>query len=81
MVRVTLGKDRYDPRPRDGRRASLVRGAPRTNVHALEAIVTNLADNLTTTAEEHADRPAVKLDDVVLTYRELQDGARRVAAC
>jgi long-chain acyl-CoA synthetase len=42
--------------------------------------VTNLADNLTKTAEKHGDRPAVKLDDFVLTYAELQDGAGRVAA-
>ena len=42
--------------------------------------MSNLADNLTRTAEQHGDRPAVKLDDFVLTYSELQDGARRVAA-
>ena len=42
--------------------------------------MTNLADNLTRTAEQHGDRPAVKLDDLVVTYAELQDGARRVAA-
>ncbi|UIJ34901.1 long-chain fatty acid--CoA ligase [Allobranchiibius sp. GilTou73] len=42
--------------------------------------MTNLADNLTQTAEQHGDRPAIKLDDLVLTYAELQDGARRVAA-
>ncbi len=42
--------------------------------------MTNLADNLTRTAAKHADRPAVRLDDFVLTYAELQDGARRVAA-
>jgi long-chain acyl-CoA synthetase len=42
--------------------------------------VTNLADNLTTTAQKHGDRPAVKLDDLVLSYTDLQDGARRVAA-
>jgi long-chain acyl-CoA synthetase len=42
--------------------------------------VTNLADNLTKTAEQHPDRPAVRLDDMVLTYRELQDGARRVSS-
>ncbi len=41
--------------------------------------MTNLADNLTRTAEQHGDRPAVKLDDLVVTYAELQDGARRVA--
>ena len=42
--------------------------------------MTNLADNLTRTAAEHPDRPAVRLDDLTLTYQELQDGARRVAA-
>ena len=42
--------------------------------------MTNLADNLTKTAEQHPDRPAVKLDDTVLSYSQLQDGARRVAA-
>ncbi len=42
--------------------------------------MTNLADNLTKTAEQHPDRPAIKLDDTVLTYQQLQDGARRVAA-
>ena len=41
--------------------------------------MTNLAENLTATAQEHPDRPAVKLDDLVVTYRELEDGARRVA--
>jgi long-chain acyl-CoA synthetase len=42
--------------------------------------VTNLADTLTKTAEKHPDRPAVKRDDMVLPYRELHDGARRVAS-
>ena len=42
--------------------------------------MTNLADNLTTTAREHGDRPAIRLDDHVLTYAELLEGARRVAA-
>jgi long-chain acyl-CoA synthetase len=42
--------------------------------------VTNLAHHLTTTAKEHGDRPAVRLDDLVLTYDELLDGARRVTA-
>lgn len=41
--------------------------------------MTNLADNLTRTAAKNGDRPAVRLDDSVLSYRELQDGARRVA--
>jgi long-chain acyl-CoA synthetase len=42
--------------------------------------VTNLTDNLTKTAAKYGDRPAVRLDDLVLTYEQLQDGARRVAA-
>ncbi len=40
--------------------------------------MTNLADNLTRTAAEHPGRPAVRLDDAVLTYRELEESARRV---
>ncbi len=42
--------------------------------------MTNLAHLLTTTAKEHGERPAVRLDDLVLTYDELLDGARRVTA-
>ena len=42
--------------------------------------MTNLAQNLITTAEQHGDRPAVRLDDLVLTYAQLLDGARRVTA-
>ena len=42
--------------------------------------MTNLAENLTTTAKEHGDRPAVRLDDVVLSYDDLLDGARRISA-
>ena len=40
----------------------------------------NLATHLTATAKEHGDRPAVKLDDTVLSYDQLLDGARRVVA-
>jgi len=42
--------------------------------------VTNLARNLTTAAKEHGGRPAVRLDDLVLTYDQLLDGARRVTS-
>ena len=42
--------------------------------------MTNLAHNLTATAEQHGDRPAVRLDDLVITYDQLLDGARRVTA-
>lgn len=41
--------------------------------------MSNLAENLTRTAAEHGGRPAVRLDEVVLTYDELLDGVRRVA--
>jgi len=42
--------------------------------------VTNLAQALSETSAEHGDRPAVRLDDMVLTYRELLEGSRRVTA-
>ena len=42
--------------------------------------MTNLAQNLVDTAEQHGDRPALRLDDSVLTYSELLDAARRMAA-
>jgi long-chain acyl-CoA synthetase len=42
--------------------------------------VTNLAQALIDTAAQHGDRPAVRLDDMVLTYDELLEGARRVTA-
>ena len=42
--------------------------------------MTNLATNLTTAARQHGDRPAVRLDDHVLTYDQLLGDARRVTA-
>ena len=45
-----------------------------------KAIVTNLAQTLSDTAADHGDRPAVRLDDMVLTYDELLEGSRRVTA-
>ena len=39
----------------------------------------NLAQLLTRTAVAHGDRPALKLDDAVVTYAMLDDGAARVA--
>ncbi len=41
--------------------------------------MTNLATNLTDTARQYADRPAVKLDADVLTYADLDDLSARVA--
>ncbi len=40
--------------------------------------MTTLAQSLAGTAAEHGDRPAIRLDDVVLSYDQLLDGARRV---
>jgi long-chain acyl-CoA synthetase len=39
----------------------------------------NLAGILTETAERHGDRPALKLDDAVVTYAQLDEGSARVA--
>jgi long-chain acyl-CoA synthetase len=41
--------------------------------------VSNLADNLVSTAHLYGDRPAVKLDDHVLSYRQLHHHAAAVA--
>jgi long-chain acyl-CoA synthetase len=41
--------------------------------------MTNLAANLVDAATEHADRPAVRLDDATLTYAELHAAASAVA--
>lgn len=42
--------------------------------------MTNLAQNLSATAQAHPDRPALKLDDLVLTWAEVQAQAQRVTA-
>jgi long-chain acyl-CoA synthetase len=42
--------------------------------------VSDLAQHLLDTAAEHADRPALKMDDAGLTYGEFRDAALRVAA-
>src|SRR4051812_16775582 len=39
----------------------------------------NLAGILTDTAERHGDRPALKLDDTVVTYAQLDEASARVA--
>ena len=41
--------------------------------------MTNLAANLVDAANEHADRPAVRLDDATLTYADLHRAAAAVA--
>jgi long-chain acyl-CoA synthetase len=42
--------------------------------------VSNLAQNLIDSAAEHADRPALKMDDAGLTCAEFRDAALKVAA-
>src|SRR5262245_30437922 len=39
----------------------------------------NLADNLVTSAKEFPDRPAIRLDDTVVTYTELDQRSAGVA--
>jgi long-chain acyl-CoA synthetase len=39
----------------------------------------NLAENLTSTAAEHPDRPALRLDEAELTYAQLDEASARVA--
>src|SRR4051795_6352615 len=41
---------------------------------------TNLATVLADTAQQRADRPAIKLDDLTLTYGQLDEAAARAAA-
>src|SRR6195952_166808 len=41
---------------------------------------TNLAQHLLDAAAAHGDRPALRMDDAVLTYAEFRDAALRVAA-
>src|SRR3954453_20426218 len=40
---------------------------------------TSLAQHLTETAKVHADRPALKLDDSIVNYAVLNEGATRIA--
>src|SRR5688500_14850639 len=44
-----------------------------------EENMTNLARMLIDTAAEHGDRPALKLDDLVLPYAGLEGGSRHIA--
>ena len=42
--------------------------------------MSNLSSALARTAADHGDKPAVRLDDLVLTYAQLQDAADRTAS-
>src|ERR1700710_1024994 len=46
----------------------------------MSASGTNLAQHLLDAAAAHGDRPALRMDDAVLTYAEFRDAALRVAA-
>jgi long-chain acyl-CoA synthetase len=39
----------------------------------------NLAQNLTTSAQRHPDSPALRIDELVITYSELDEATARVA--
>src|SRR3954452_16650417 len=41
---------------------------------------TNLAQILADSADRHADRPALRLDDAVITYQQLDEASARAAA-
>jgi long-chain acyl-CoA synthetase len=45
-----------------------------------EKAMTNLVNNLIATTAAHGDRPAIRMDDYVMTYAELTDAASQVAS-
>jgi long-chain acyl-CoA synthetase len=55
--------------------AATADGLPSTR----ELIMTNLANILTESAHRHPDRPAIRLDDTLITYAELDDLTARAA--
>ena len=46
----------------------------------LEVVIANLSSVLARTASDYGESPAVRLDDLVLTYSQLQDAADRAAS-
>src|SRR4029077_4678001 len=46
----------------------------------LEAMMANLSSVLAQAAADHGERPAVRLDDLVLSYSQLRDAAGRAAS-
>ena len=55
------------------------RRTPATTLRLEGETVTNLGNNLTRTAGEHGERPAVRLDEQVMSYGDLLAGAQRAA--
>ena len=48
--------------------------------HRWSGVMTNLSRNLSETAVRYAERPAIRMDDYVLTYAALDDAASRAAS-
>ena len=48
--------------------------------HRWSGVTTNLSRNLSETAVRYAERPAIRMDDYVLTYAALDDAASRAAS-
>ena len=46
-----------------------------TRCRALEGMMANLSSVLAQAAADHGERPAVRLDDLVLNYSQLRDAA------
>jgi long-chain acyl-CoA synthetase len=46
----------------------------------LEVLMANLSSVLDQAAADHAERPAIRMDDLVLSYADLQDAAGRMAS-
>ena len=55
-------------------------GAAFDTVPLLEGVMANLSSVLDQAAAEHGERPAVRLDSLVLSYAELRDAAGRAAS-
>ncbi len=46
----------------------------------MERVMANLVSNLIATTATHGERPALRMDGYVMSYRELADAAGRVAS-
>src|SRR6059058_2238350 len=79
--RAAAGARSYEPDPWSvpARRARVARGRGRTREETL-SMSSNLAQILADSAERHTGRPAIKLDDAVISYRDLDEASARAAA-
>ena len=58
----------------------MLAGAAFDTVPPLEGVLANLSSVLDQAAAEYGERPAVRMDDLVLSYAELRDAAGRAAS-